>query len=127
MTPKVATISERCARARSSAKRGKQSSNWKGGRIIESTGYVSIWKPEHPNAKGGRDKSYVLEHRMIMSDHIGRPLLRSEQVHHKNGDRQDNRIENLELWNTSQPAGQRIEDKLLYANEIIKLYENYKV
>lgn len=127
MIPKESTISERCARARSAAKKGKQSCNWKGGRITEKTGYISIWKPEHPNAKGGRNKSYVLEHRMVMSDFLGRALLRTEQVHHRNGDRADNRIENLELWSTSQPAGQRIEDKLKWAKEFIKLYENTKV
>jgi len=64
---------------------------------------------------------------MVMSDYLGRPLLRSEQVHHKNGDRADNHIENLELWSTSQPAGQRIEDKLKWAKEFIKIYESIKV
>lgn len=127
MTPKIPTISERCARARNAAKRGSRSSNWKGGRIIEKTGYVSIWKPEHPNAKGGRDKSYVLEHRLVMSEHLGRPLLRTEQVHHRNGDRADNRIENLELWSTSQPAGQRVEEKLKWAKEFINIYESHEL
>lgn len=83
-----------------------------------------VWNPSHPNAKGGHNKSYVAEHRMIMSDHLKRPLLRSEQVHHKNGDRADNNIENLELWSTSQPSGQRIEDKLKWAKEFINIYEN---
>ena len=97
MRPKEPTISERCKRARDAAKRGKQSCNWKGGRIKDKMGYIHIWKPDHPNAKGGRSKSYVLEHRLVMSNYLGRPLMPHESVHHKNAIRDDNRIDNLEL------------------------------
>lgn len=62
------------------------------------------------------------EHRALMEDRLGRPLLPRENVHHINGVRHDNRPENLELWSTSQPAGQRVEDKIAWAREILATY-----
>lgn len=67
-------------------------------------------------------KNYVAEHRLVMAEAIGRPLLRTEQVHHKNGDRADNRRENLELWSTQHPTGQRASDLVAFAREVIALY-----
>lgn len=67
-------------------------------------------------------KVSVTEHRIVMEGMIGRELVAGENVHHKNGNRSDNRPENLELWNTSQPAGQRIPDKVAYGLEMLRLY-----
>lgn len=68
-------------------------SNWKGGRFVHD-GYVLLYKPSHPNSNA---KGYIREHRWVMSRHLGRPLRRSELVHHKNEITTDNRIRNLQL------------------------------
>lgn len=68
------------------------------------------------------DGKNVLEHRHVMEQHIGRTLLPNETVHHKNGNRQDNSIENLELWTSNHPSGQRVSDLLKWAHDIIELY-----
>lgn len=64
----------------------------------------------------------VLEHRYVMEQHLGRLLVDDENVHHINGVRNDNRLENLELWSSSQPPGQRVADKVAWAIEMLRRY-----
>ena len=71
--------------------------------------YVLV-PPDHPYFSIANKIGYAMEHRLVMSEHLGRPLHSREQVHHLNGNRQDNRIENLELWKHSQPSGVRQSD-----------------
>lgn len=88
----------------------------KPGNRTDKHGYKLIWVPDHPRCNSdGR----VQEHRLVMEAHIGRHLLPTENVHHKNGIRGDNRIENLELWSRSQPYGQRVSDKIAWAIEFL--------
>lgn len=81
--------------------RGEKNWNWKGG-IQKIRGYIYIKSPGHPNKNKGE---YVAQHRLVMEKYIGRYLEKSESVHHKNGIKDDNRIENLELVSSSPHVG----------------------
>ncbi|WP_234009255.1 HNH endonuclease signature motif containing protein [Deinococcus sp. NW-56] len=94
-----------CAAKKKPSPTGEKSRNWKGGRRIMG-GYVMLRDASHPASQNG----YVQEHRVVMEKHLGRHLYRGETVHHKNGIKTDNRLENLELWGKSHPAGQRFEE-----------------
>jgi hypothetical protein len=92
--PKKPYPSDLCRNKCVQAHKGKRSFAWKGGRVQNNFGYIEIWMPDHPNAN---KSGYIREHRLVMSEHIGRPLLKDEDVHHINGIKNDNRIENLQL------------------------------
>jgi hypothetical protein len=93
----------------------------KKGFFKNSSGYIYLCKKGHKNANA---HSVIAEHTFVMSEFLGRPLKKGESVHHKNGIRHDNRIENLELWHKTHPPGQRLEDKLEWARNLLKEYEN---
>lgn len=77
--------------------KGEKHPDWKGGRRVTKDGYICIYSPEHPN----KDKNdLVLEHRLIMEKHLGRYLTKKELVHHKDGNKKNNKIENLELMDS---------------------------
>lgn len=91
---------------------------------VESYHNPGQWRLNDGYMRRSRDGMIELQHRVVMELHLGRPLWPDETVHHRNGNRSDNRIENLELWSAWQPAGQRIADKLAWAREIIARYES---
>jgi len=94
-----------------------RSKEWRTGK----DGYVSRWAPMSIHASSG---GLVYQHREIVGEMLGRRLLPTESVHHKNGNRADNRLENLELWVKAQPAGQRVDDLLAFARDILDRYES---
>lgn len=97
---------------------------WKGGRAVDRNGYVWVWARGHPNANKQHRHP---EHRLIMEAHLGRYLGKDESVHHKNGIKNDNRIENLELWSRYQPTGQRVQDLVSWAMEVLDKYQEVAV
>ena len=101
-----------CFRAK--PKSGVHSPSWKGGRSYHKAGYVAV--RQHHTRK------YRFEHVLVMEKKLRRPLIKGENVHHKNGVKDDNRLCNLELWIKPQPPGIRVEDAVKWAKEILERY-----
>lgn len=90
---------------------------------VNRWGYLSYRKKGHPCA----DKnSRVQASHLVIYENTGRLLKKGETVHHKNGDPLDNRLENLEIWHSGHPFGQRLEDKIAWCKEFLEEY-GYKV
>lgn len=103
-----------------SKRTGPESRGWKGGLSTTRDGYVRCSRIRLPD---GTEALRYFQHRALMENHLGRRLLPGENVHHRNGKRDDNRLENLELWVKFQPAGQRVEDVVAHAKAILRRYE----
>jgi len=89
---------------------------------LSPDGYVVEYDRNHIQGHKGK----ILQHRRVYSDFLGRKLESYENIHHKNGVKSDNRLENLELWVKRQPAGQRVEDLIEWAKWILQEYDNDK-
>lgn len=88
------SITRLCRKHYLGDKIGEKALNWKGGRKINTQGYILIYSPNHPNKD---QQGYVREHRLIMEKYLKRYLKKEEIIHHINHKRNDNRIENLKI------------------------------
>lgn len=118
--------SKKCIENSIKAHKNKRGFNNKGGRRINKQGYVEIWNPKNENSN---KKGYVLEHRLVMSEYIGRPLRKDEIVHHIDRNKRNNNISNLELMTNNEHSIQHEkEDKNRHKRKITTdcIYPNCK-
>jgi hypothetical protein len=96
---------------------GKNSPRWRGGRWVTKEGYAYLYDEDRPGKR-------ISEHRFVMEQHLGRPLCKDEEVHHKvHWQKSNNSIENLELWTRcKQPPGGRVDDVLSWARDFCRKY-----
>ena len=95
----------------------KRRADYGTGRYLKN-GYVMVFQKGHPRC----NKNYVFEHILVMEKYIGRYLTKNENVHHKNGVKNNNSVNNLELWIKPQPSGVRAKDALAWARNILETY-----
>src|SRR5262249_51058147 len=88
---------------------------------IARHGYIRLTIP----GKDGKPSRDVFEHRYVMAESLGRALYKEETVHHRDGNRRNNSIENLELFSNRHGPGQRVVDKVQFAIEILTLYPEF--
>ena len=91
-------------------------------RAIRRIAYDVTLAPDDPLVTMTRSGRYVAEHRLVMARHLGRPLAKDEFVHHRNGVKDDNHLDNLELWTRSHPDGQRVQDVFEWCVEFVERY-----
>lgn len=117
------SVSQKVRNKIGNANSGENSYTWKGGKFKTRSGYIMVLKKSHPYANAN---GYVAEHRLIMEEKIGRFMKHNEHIHHLNENRNDNRIENLELLDMGKHMSihrklefeNRMKDKTIY----VKLY-----
>ena len=103
--------------------RNRSDCRHKNSKYLSHSGYIIV-APRGKDKRLAKGKKQIPEHRLIVARHLKRPLKKHEVVHHKNGIRTDNRLENLELLSTSHCMGQKIVDKIKWAKSILELYED---
>lgn len=96
--------------------RGPKNPMFKNFERISNYGYKLIYKPEHPNARDS--DGFIFEHRLVMSEHLGRPLLREEHVHHKDGDKLNNDISNLEIISLAEHTALHNKQKIIVRDNL---------